>query len=898
MWKKFLAAFAAISVLTTSIYAQTPSLSNSSIDNFELSRTVFEPGVTKVGISYDLDRESRIYAYVIEKNGAEVEYVFENDNNVSAGTVYYSWHGTEDNEINGTGLPEGDYEIKVFAYDSNGAITGYEVRTVEIDYDSTTNPDPDKPRVADLEVDPDEFDPRDGERTDISFDIEDERAYVTIKIKEGNSTKRTFNSFYRDLYNEGSFTQQWAGTDNSGNYLDDGLYTVEVVAEDVETGTVDVETTTVRIETETSNSNGPDISDLEIDPDNFDPRDENADITFSVDEDADITVEIRDGSEVVREFSAYKDDFYVDGDHTINWSGRDDDGEYLEDGTYTVRVFVENSDGSDVSTVTFEIDEDGSTGGTDGDIIKDFELNPSNTWDPAEEDLEIEFELDEDVDDLEIYAERGNKKIEIYDDRNADDGDYEETWEGTDDDDDYVDEGIWTIVVEADGDRVSDTIEVEYEKPEIVDAFVTKDSIDTDEDEFTYVVFKVDHDALVTVEVYDGNDREEELWEEEEVEEDRWYAVRYDENGDEGNDWEFRITAEPVVDVDDIEDVERVDFEIEEDDVSSRKANITNDYTDPVITEEDSNETIEFNFCLDEDAEVYLGVYEGESTGGSADAELLDYLERDAGCHTVRWNGKDDNNRNFDEGIASYKLISRTSSSSKDTETGKFVFGDGERDSGNGGNGSNGGGYGSGANGDCDNYYWDVNSVSGEMCDAIAWVTENEIFEGYNNGSFGPFQNINRAETLKVVLEVYEDNYTMLPANGSDLGFRDVDPDAWYMSYARTAKFYGILHGYLNQTEARFNNSINRVEFLKFALEAADAFVGFEMPGYNTTDYADVDEDEPTHDWFFDYAGFAYEYELYDTRQVGTRTYLDPANNVKRGEVALLLYRMNKAGLL
>src|SRR5690606_15031315 len=147
-------------------------------------------------------------------------------------------------------------------------------------------------------------------------------------------------------------------------------------------------------------------------------------------------------------------------------------------------------------------------------------------------------------------------------------------------------------VVEADGDMVSDTIEVEYEKPEIEDIFVTKDSIDTDEDEFTYVVFKVSNDARVTVEVYDGNDREEELWDEEEIEGDKWYAVRYDENGDEGNDWEFRVTAEPIVDVDDIEDIETIGFKIKEDDDSNRKANIINDYSEPVITEEDSNETI------------------------------------------------------------------------------------------------------------------------------------------------------------------------------------------------------------------------------------------------------------------------------------------------------------------
>jgi len=140
----------------------------------------------------------------------------------------------------------------------------------------------------------------------------------------------------------------------------------------------------------------------------------------------------------------------------------------------------------------------------------------------------------------------------------------------------------------------------------------------------------------------------------------------------------------------------------------------------------------------------------------------------------------------------------------------------------------------------------------------------------------------------------------MLPSNGTNLGFRDVDPNAWYMTYARTAKFYGMLHGYLNQTEARLANNINRVEFLKFVLEASDAFTVWETPGYERSYYADVNANDPTHDWFFDYAGVARTYGLYNETYDTTtgERFLNPGSLVQRGEVALVLYRMSKAGLL
>lgn len=193
--------------------------------------------------------------------------------------------------------------------------------------------------------------------------------------------------------------------------------------------------------------------------------------------------------------------------------------------------------------------------------------------------------------------------------------------------------------------------------------------------------------------------------------------------------------------------------------------------------------------------------------------------------------------------------------------------------------------------------YWDTQNLDDYLlCKSIEWVTEEGIFQGYADGSFGHKKNINRAETLKVIFEAFKD-VSILPGDGHDHGFSDVEVDEWYMPYVRTAKFYGMLHGYPDGT-MRPGSHINRVEFLKLALEASEAFTWYTIPTFHYSYYIDVDErDNP---WFLDYAGISHRYELfdYDTKYTGGPRYLNPADLVTRGEVAKLLYRMHLYGLL
>jgi len=695
----------------------------------------------------------------------------------------------------------------------------------------------------------------------------------------------------------------WDGETTTGDLLADGEYTVELEATP---NPVDPLISAGRVGgTAEINKNpytgAPVIENLEADPSTFstDAR-ETTSISFNVTESSKITVEVVEsvagGYETVKTFSSYTSVYYTDlGEHSIAWDGKSNNGSYVADGDYYVEVVTENSKGNDRELLEITID---NSADAQSGVIQDLELSPSKNWDPTDEELEIKFDVTQNVRSLYLYVESADGKVvEIADEGQYDADDYETEWDGTDDDGDYVDSGSWTLYILADGDEKKKNIDVSYERPTITEALVSKTEFDPTKGEEITLMFKVDTESVITVDVYDGSKKEFTLVDEEIVNKNRWYTATWDgidEDGDEVEEskaWSFQIKAENPTE-DTLYDSETVEFDVADDDVTSSKSNVTNDLVAPFIFDDSNDSTIEISYCMDEDADIFVAIYDGYSTSGSAEIELLDYDDQDNGCHTVTWNARDEDGKKLSDDIYSYKIISKRGGSKKDTETGRFVVGnagtvnsDDEDDDDDTDDEDN-------TDSTCDDYYGDMYGVAGtEMCSAISWATENQIFGGYNDGTFRPYTPISRAEILKVVLESY--NALLLPSNGGNLGFNDVDTYAWYMPYARTAQLYGMLNGYENGTEARMGNNISRVELLKFVLEASQSFNGLNLKNLYSG-FADVDYSA----WYAPYVGAAYMYDLYDVSQYGGQYYLNPGTLVQRGEVALMLYRLHTAGLL
>lgn len=150
-----------------------------------------------------------------------------------------------------------------------------------------------------------------------------------------------------------------------------------------------------------------------------------------------------------------------------------------------------------------------------------------------------------------------------------------------------------------------------------------------------------------------------------------------------------------------------------------------------------------------------------------------------------------------------------------------------------------------------------------ERCEAITYVKDQGIFEGYPDGTFGPDIAINRAETVKVISEGFD--LEMLPDPQDNLGFSDVIMNEWYMPYLATAKSAGIIEGYPDGT-FKPEQTVNYVELIKIFFETAGVELG-----------------EEGGEWYQRYLDYAVlnDYLVYDELEAG----------MERGDVAVLFYQ-------
>ena len=532
-----------------------------------------------------------------------------------------------------------------------------------------------------------------------------------------------------------------------------------------------------------------------------------------------------------------------------------------------------------------------------GVIIKELCATP-NPWDPSDEELEIEWDIDDDVEEMLLIAREvnGNEEVDLWDEEDVEEDDYDHDWNGFDKDDEYIDEGLWELslyIRTEDGfeEEIVFTLEVKYEQPTIEsdDMFVTKDELDNTIDEFTYLVFRTSQDALVDVEVVDEDgDDVVELWEDEEIEGDKWYTVQWDgtdEDGDEvdeDEDYQFVVTVKNVANDDVEKEYTSEKVLVEEDEVSSSRSNVTNDYIKPVILEK-TGDSANITYTIEDDAEVTVKIFKGGKSS-SPEVILVDDESKKAGTYTVAWDVRDEDGKKLDKNEKySYQVTTKTEGSSlTEKERGFFVIGEaGSFDEPTPPKPVNPE-Y-------CSEYYRDV-TASNPYCEAIAWATDEGIIEGYSENMFKPYDYINRVEALKMSLLAFE--VTVLPLDGTTLGFTDANPFGWYMPFLRTGNMLGMVDGYGRSANllVKPNEEINRVEMLKYVLEAAESVNGYELPVCDTTYYLDADG----QGWYGSYVCLAHDYNLYNSYNGN----FYPSEDVTRGEVTLLLYRMHKAGLL
>ncbi len=162
--------------------------------------------------------------------------------------------------------------------------------------------------------------------------------------------------------------------------------------------------------------------------------------------------------------------------------------------------------------------------------------------------------------------------------------------------------------------------------------------------------------------------------------------------------------------------------------------------------------------------------------------------------------------------------------------------------------------------------------------EAIEYLHEQGIINGYEDGNFGPEDPVTRAQTTKII---------GIPFNVSNSGnyqevFPDVTQEAWYFAYVMGAKQAGIIQGYEDGT-FKPEQGVSLAEALKISLVAAN--INLEEAQKNV--FVDV----LANDWFAPHFLYAKDMNLVLADEDGKVT---PNKQLSRGELAELIYRLIK----
>lgn len=165
----------------------------------------------------------------------------------------------------------------------------------------------------------------------------------------------------------------------------------------------------------------------------------------------------------------------------------------------------------------------------------------------------------------------------------------------------------------------------------------------------------------------------------------------------------------------------------------------------------------------------------------------------------------------------------------------------------------------------------------GEYYDALVYLKDKGVISGYPDGSFKPFQTINRAEFTKIVMGANGYDPAKDPSgfdiySSGDLGFKDVQDKAWYIPYLREAKKMDVIGGYPDGT-FKPGQEINFAEASKIIVVSTGG--EFAGAGY-------VPED-----WFHKYVNILEEKYAIPT----TINTFD--QKITRGEMAEIIYRLD-----
>lgn len=162
--------------------------------------------------------------------------------------------------------------------------------------------------------------------------------------------------------------------------------------------------------------------------------------------------------------------------------------------------------------------------------------------------------------------------------------------------------------------------------------------------------------------------------------------------------------------------------------------------------------------------------------------------------------------------------------------------------------------------------------------DAIIYLQEHGIVNGYSDNTFKPDNSINRAEFLKIIIEGSNIDLDVT----RETPFPDVNHSAWYSPYLKKAYAEGWINGYPDGT-FKPEQTINKVE----ALKVLGKVQNWQLPtNIDEKSFNDVVIDE----WYSPYITYAKEHNLLEEANL-----YFPAMLMTRAKISEIIYRTEQS---
>ena len=292
---------------------------NPRITDFSLMPNPLKISSNSLTISYNLSEDAKVTLAIIDSTGATVRTILSAVSK-KAGYNSSAWDGK-----NSTGayVPEGIYSAVISAVDSANKSSGDLITTFNAGY---------HPAISNVSFSPSIFNPEDPATpsTTISYDISKD-ALVTVEIFNGYDKVKTIAASISQTAGTQNFT--WDGRNDAGSIVGDADYTVQITAT---SAVVDTFFSTYK-GTVTVEKGAPSITGVTLSPEPYKlGTNGNLSIMYSLSENSSVNINVNRGETLIRQVAVGQSK--LAGFNSIVWNGKDDAGNNIPEGIYTVTI--------------------------------------------------------------------------------------------------------------------------------------------------------------------------------------------------------------------------------------------------------------------------------------------------------------------------------------------------------------------------------------------------------------------------------------------------------------------------------------------------------------------------------------------------------------------------------